>query len=398
MKLAFFGRDPVADFMGGTERVMQAQAAGLRARGHQVTIEVLPDLTQAADSHAAADSMPGELSAGGSPTREPVDIAHVHQWPTQQWDLVRRLACTTPVVVTLHDHFPSCPRMFRTPVDGLDCPLSAPTSSCASCVRPLLGPDSPPNLESDLQTRWTELRADVQAADAVICPSESLRDSLGIELELNPASWLVVPHGLCTDFERVPRIRTGDSKLTVLCFGNRASVKGTLDLVQAMAALPARSARLILAGEEVEAGLDDQLRHAAGALDLEIHGRYDSSDLARLAAGSDLAAFPSRAAESYGLVIEEALAMGLPAFVSDRGAYPEVLRANTGKSGLPGAILPAETPTAWTVALRELVDDPERLHDARTMIGSSPRTAAKAVSALESIYSGLVRPLAFFRP
>lgn len=371
MRIGFFSNSVPDGFVGGTERVLAAQARELRALGHDVHhFHEVP----------ALDTLD-------------IELAHVHQWSTFEWDRVRRLAERIPVVLSLHDHFASCARSFRSACGGANCPTSEADSACVECVSSLLGEAESAVLEESLRERWRELRADVLAASAVVCPSEHLRDSLSTELEVDPRDWLVVPHGLCADGQAVPHIRSGDHKLTVLSFGNRASVKGCLDLVRAMAQLPARSARLIFAGEELEAGLDERLREAAGHLDLEIHGRYDESDLAGLAAVADLCAFPSLAEESYGLVLEEALSLGVPAWVSDRGALGELLSAYGSSEGLPGAILPADSVEAWTGALRHLVEFPATLQDARALLPVQPRTAAQAARTLESIYFGALRPL-----
>jgi glycosyltransferase involved in cell wall biosynthesis len=230
----------------------------------------------------------------------------------------------------------------------------------------------------------------LEAAHQVITPSEHLRGALARQMDISNEDWEVLPHGLCQAVGEVQKNEEHEGPLTVLSFGNRSAVKGTLDLVQAMAALPAGSARLIMPGSEVEEGFDDLLRAAAGDLELELPGRYSAEDLPLYAARADLAAFPSRAEESYGLVIEEALAMGLPVWVSDRGALPEVLTRAAGSGPLPGGILPAEDPAAWTRALEKLVEEPQRLEDARASIPKQPKPAVQAVQRQLEIYAKIL--------
>jgi len=372
VRLALIANVTPAGFLGGTELVVESQARELARLGNEVKV----------------------LAAGHSAiaATEDFDLAHVHQWSTLGWDRVRRLAGRAPVVLTLHDHFASCARAFRVPPPGLRCPEGPPTSACARCVGPLLGQRAPLKLEGRLARRWEELRAEVRAAAAVVCPSEELRASLARELRLDGSRWHVVPHGLCRELARPVRVEDPAGPLRVLAFGNRCEVKGQLELVQAAASLPAGTLRLVLAGEEVEAGFDERLRAAAGGLELELHGRYDATALEALAARADVAAFPSRAAESYGLVVEEALGLGLPTLVSDRGSLPEVLRTHAHDDGLPGAILPAESPRSWAEGLRRLVERPELVQDARARLPARLRSAGDAARELESIYAGLVRP------
>jgi glycosyltransferase involved in cell wall biosynthesis len=205
-------------------------------------------------------------------------------------------------------------------------------------------------------------------------------------MQLDAGAWEVVPHGLCRSLPRVAA-PAPDGVLRVLSFGNRARAKGLLDLVRALAALPPGSARLTLLGREVDPCLDEELRVAAGHLPLELHDGHDAAGLAEAAARSDLAAFPSLAAESYGLVVEEALALGLPVWVSDRGALPEVLAEAAGRWPLPGGVLPAGRPDLWTEAFRRLVARPSRLHDARALVPAEVRTVASAVERELQVYA-----------
>ena len=80
---------------------------------------------------------------------------------------------------------------------------------------------------------------------------------------------------------------------------------------------------------------------------------------------ADLLVLPSRS-ESYGMVVVEALAHGLPVVATAVGGVPEALgRAPLG--GLPGMLVPPEDPPALAGALRVWLDDPglrERLGQA----------------------------------
>jgi glycosyltransferase involved in cell wall biosynthesis len=181
-----------------------------------------------------------------------------------------------------------------------------------------------------------------------------------------------------------------EGPLTVLHFGNRARIKGALDLVRAAAKLPKGSVKLILCGRELEAGLDKEIRRAAGGQELVLHGQYSPDELVGFAKEADLAAFPSRAAESYGLVVDEALALGLPTLVSDAGALPERL-ASAGHGGrFPGRILPQKDLEAWTECLRGLVTEEGLLQDARAVLPDWLPTAAHTARELERRYTAIV--------
>ncbi len=407
MKIALVTGAFPPEFVGGTERVVQAQARALQERGHEVLVvcgsqdkrhgfrqsvqtedglavlRIAKTRVESSRAHwqfARLARIVDEATVG-------YDLVHVHHWAGLSGDLVRRLRRRVPVVLSLHDAFASCPRHFRVPEEGCACPSSRPTSDCARCLVPLVGDASAHDLEEAVGARWSSFRAEIEAATRVVVPSRSLRDSLGAWMELGSDGWEVVPHGLCQELAPVESTRRSGEPLTVISFGNRARAKGTLDLVRALAALPEGSARLLLLGAEVEPGVDAELHAAAGALPLELEGRYDAARLAQRAAQADLAAFPSRAEESYGLVVEEALALGLPVWVSDRGALSEVLTDAAGRGALPGGVLPAEDPGAWMRELQRLVEEPQRLQDARALVPASPRTVESAVEQQLRIYS-----------
>jgi len=226
-------------------------------------------------------------------------------------------------------------------------------------------------------------------------------------VELPEGGVHVVPHGLCEelsgsglDEEVSQELSTArelarrtlperEGPLTVLHFGNRARIKGALDLVRAAAKLPRGSLKLILCGRELEPGLDAELQRAAGGQELVLHDQYSPRELVGLAEQADLAAFPSRAAESYGLVVDEALALGLPALVSDAGALPERL-ASAGHGGrFPGRVLPQGDLDAWTECLRGLVTEEGLLQDARAVLPDWLPTAAHTARELERRYTAI---------
>ena len=162
--------------------------------------------------------------------------------------------------------------------------------------------------------------------------------------------------------------------------GNLCREKGTLDLVQSLATLPTGKLELVLAGRLVGSGFEAELRSAAGGLALELSGAYDGRELARVAATCDLAAFPSRVAESYGLVLDEVLSLGLPAWVSDRGAMAERL-------GGAGRVLPAQDRAAWSSAFLALLRDPTALEAERASVPERLPGASEQVLELERVYT-----------
>lgn len=409
MKLALVTPNFAPHFEGGTETVVRAHARELARLGWEVTVAAGTDTLREAAGADVLRSRVDDLDVLHIPrTREEfhflrpqrpriaallerelrqADVVHIHHWTTLHESLVGELGGGRPVVVTLHDLYVTCPRLFRQPpAVELRCPPPGSRAGCATC----LGLDAPgfaPDVvDAELERRLGVARGELEAADAVLCPSRAHADTVARHTGLDPKRFRVLQHGVVQ--EVVGPIRRGPDwdgsrALRVIHFGHRSELKGTLDLVRALAALPEGSVELALAGAEVEEGFDARIAAAAGVLPIRWEGPYDWGALRTLGAWADLAAFPSRAAESYGLVVDEARALGLVVWVSDRGALPE-------RVGGSGRVLPAGDPEAWTEAVREILQNPSRLR--RPPRESRLRTARDAAAELDRLYHTLLLP------
>ncbi len=408
MKLVLVTPHFAPHFEGGTELVARAQAREFARLGHEVRVVSGTDrryggedvLRETVEGIPVAflprlPSEPYDLELERPRVSRLVhelvgeaDVVHVHHWSTLTGTLVRDLSRERPVVLTLHDLFATCPRFFRVPVRPVErCPQRGDFVPCARCVA-VDAPGIPlAELERRLRARALRFQAELDAAARIVVPSRSHAENLGRFVDLAPTKLVVVPHGLARAFDRRGALRwTGEGKLRVLFLGHRSAVKGVGDLVRALAALPADRVELLCLGAEVERGFDAELLREARDLRLELGAAYEPTDLAsRLEArgGAHLAALPSQVEESYGLVTDEALALGLPVWVSDRGAPKE-------RVGAAGRVLPAGDPAAWTQAFREVLASPDKLEAERTRVPRRVRTAAEAARELLAVFERLV--------
>lgn len=84
-------------------------------------------------------------------------------------------------------------------------------------------------------------------------------------------------------------------------------------------------------------------------------GFVEHQEMPRHYQQTDLFVLPSRR-ESFGLVLAEAMACGLPVVATAAGAIPEVVQ-----DGMTGILVPPDDPEALAHAVNSLLDDPEKM-------------------------------------
>jgi glycosyltransferase involved in cell wall biosynthesis len=99
---------------------------------------------------------------------------------------------------------------------------------------------------------------------------------------------------------------------------------------------------------------------------------------------ADCLILPSDHGETWGLVVNEAMACGLPAITSDRvGCHPDLIIP-----GLTGAVFPCGDSAALAEAMGRLAADPERL----AVMGQAAREHVKAYS-IDALLEGTLAAL-----
>jgi len=161
------------------------------------------------------------------------------------------------------------------------------------------------------------------------------------------------------------RARWGvDGKQVIGCLGRLDERKNVALLLAAFALIAAEHPRavLLLGGDgPLRDELTAQARRLGVAERVVFAGRVDAADKARFYRALDLFAFPSLM-EGFGLAVVDALAVGVPAIVSDRGSLPEVV-----DDGRTGRVVPLDDPQPLADALAQLLADDKlrrRLGDA----------------------------------
>ncbi len=143
----------------------------------------------------------------------------------------------------------------------------------------------------------------------------------------------------------------------VLFVGKMEPKKRPLDLIRAMGRLGAGS-RLLMVGT---GELEQECRAEAARLGAPVAwaGFLNQSELGRTYAAADCLVLPSDWGETWGLVVNEALATGLPCVVSDRvGCAPDLVTP-----GETGEIFPMGDVAALTAAVARVRDQRGAGHD-----------------------------------
>jgi glycosyltransferase involved in cell wall biosynthesis len=146
-------------------------------------------------------------------------------------------------------------------------------------------------------------------------------------------------------------------RMALLCIGNWLPNKGILELLEAVAALPAGDLTLHLVGRtDVDARYTSRLRDLLDCPDLAgrvvVHGPLAREVVAGMYASADVFALPSYV-ETYGTVFAEALTAGVPTVGWRSGNLPHLIE--NGKQGC--LVEPGDTAGLSRVLHRLASDD-----------------------------------------
>ena len=204
---------------------------------------------------------------------------------------------------------------------------------------------------------WTYMRWFFGRMDRIFVSSRCYLDLLA-EHGLPRARMSLLPRGVDADFfhpgKRDPRFwaRFGINGAFKFLYVGRVSREKNLDaLVAAFLAFldSGRQAQLVVVGDGPHL---KEIARRYRRPEILFTGFLHGEDLARAYAGSDVFAFPSTT-DTFGNVVLEAQAAGLPAIVSDRGGPQEIVLPD--RSGL---VVDVDRPGALTAAMVRLFDDP----------------------------------------
>jgi glycosyltransferase involved in cell wall biosynthesis len=354
---------------GGEDVVVEREAAVLRSAGHRIRQHLVPnpsDISGTLQALAGSVWNPRSYRAGvrfgGNPKP---DVAHVHNtWFALSPSIVSGMRrAVIPIVMTLHnfrllcvngllyrDEAPCTDCVGRSPIPGVvhRCYHSSSTLSVLAASNISL---------NRLLGTW------VEGVDIFVAMTEFGRQ-MHILGGIPPDRIVVKPH-----FAADPGEREGapSSSPTVLYVGRVDEEKGLSILLEAWSAAAPRNLELVVIGE----GPRREDLENRNTPSVRFVGALTHDRVVEMMLGARALIFPSQWFETFGLVVIEALASGLPVLASNLGGNGEVL-TDLGEDWL---VSPTDT-KAWVESLTRLSED-----------STVDRAGAKARASYQARYS-----------
>ncbi|QIB42833.1 glycosyltransferase family 4 protein [Streptomyces aureoverticillatus] len=325
----------------GENRVVDEEVGLLRAAGHRV------DLFERRSDDIAAKSLLGKVAVpllvpwnpavrselAARLRAERPDVVHVHNvFPLLSPAVLAACAdAGVPVVATLHNYTQVCPpgTLHR---DGRRCTECVGSAMALPAVRHGCYRDSRLATVPLAVSMTVNRRRWWSGVERFFCISAAQRDVL-VRSGM-PAERLAVKHNFVPD----PGARREGEGEHLLFLGRLAEGKGMRLLMTAwdqVAADGGVGVPLVIAGagpleREVTAW-------AAGRDDVRYVGLYDPEECRKAVARAVAVVAPSTVMETFGLVVAEAMAAGVPAVAADHGAFVELVEDGvTGLLHQPG--------------------------------------------------------------
>jgi glycosyltransferase involved in cell wall biosynthesis len=325
-----------SDQPSGENAVVLAQADALSQAGHEVALVARhTDESAAQPFFGIRSAVAVATGIGPDPTAELAefepDVVHVHnlfpnfgdRWVTR-WP--------GPVVVTLHNYRTICANglLFR---DGAICTQCPDGDRWAGVRHGCYRGSRTATLPLALATvGGLSANRVLRAASRVIVPSDTARDVL-VSAGLPRDGLRVIPAGIAPTGRLIPP----PAEERWVAIGRLSGEKGFGDLL--------RDWPDSVALDVIGAGPDsDRLRAAAGPR-VSLHGPLPHDELVARLPGYTGLVFPSKALETQGMAVVEALACGVPVIA---------------REGSAGAGIAAQVSAGWTYRDAESLDGARR--------------------------------------
>jgi phosphatidylinositol alpha-mannosyltransferase len=316
------------DAPGGVQVHIEQLANHLRAREHQVLV-VAPGLSQPDDPSVRIVARPVAIRYQGT-------VAPIAPWPWSVGPIGRALREFGPDMLHAHEPLTLSTSMYAV----LRSPSPVVATFHAFTERSVLYSAAAPLL----RPVWAKLLGRIAVSEAAArFVGSRFHDGLR-----------VIPNGCDVDlFAGAPPLEDFPPGRRMLWVGRLDEQKGFPVAVRAFAILAAELTDLtfVVVGE----GRD---RSAVSVLPEDIRrrvvmaGSVPHGDLPSYVAGADVFVAPALGQESFGIVLVEAMAAGVPVVATDIAGYREVVRHD-----VDGILVPRGDPFALAAAVRKVLSD-----------------------------------------
>ena len=322
------------DVPGGVQVHVRELSAHLRERGHEVRI-----LAPGRHSGKRDDAW---IVGRAIPVRGNGSVARISFGPQVAMVVARALKEARPDII--HVHEPLVPSVSMHAVLNANVPVVATFHSNVGRER--------------MSSVWFKLAAPMvrpvwNRIARRIAVSEAARHS--VTSRMGDDELLIVPNGVNVErFAAAKAAKLSDGR-HLLFVGRLEERKGFRIAVEAFAQLAVAYAdlRLLVVGDGSERDAVDDLEPSVRSR-VEMLGRVEDDRLASYLRAADLYIGPATGGESFGIVLAEAMAAGLPIVASDISGYRDVAR-----NGVEAVLVPPGDPGALVAAVRKLLDDPQ---------------------------------------
>jgi len=297
------------------------------------------------------------------------EVVHIHHLGGLSLGMIRIAdELGVPVIITLHDHHPFCPRGQRIREDKRNCKKIL-LDECLECLKPqTVGLGLTAKLAmyvlakergmQYLREMHKEIERQFSRVYCIISPSRFHKERL-IEAGAPADKTVVIPYGLDLSLvEGVPPRAKGAPVKKFGYLGTLIPSKGVDVLVSAFKKMKNKECELHIFGEAVpyhgQYDYDQRLKEMAQGLPIFFHGPYQPNQLPEVLSQIDAVVLPSRWYESFGITIREAVRARRPVIVSDIGSFTEAIKHLEN-----GLVCQAGDAVSLREAMEQLVKSPE---------------------------------------
>ena len=321
------------------------------------------------------------------------DAIHVHNligYSLSPFDALREFP--GPVICSVHDLFLACPNFSLLYKKTDPCGIPEDLSTCQRClediaVTPMPGAPLISNISVDYLNDFRAIAAsELDAVDHWVFASQSTADYFLRVYEPDPDRMEFIDHGSVIRLGRRPdepdERLLRDEPLRVAFVGLGWSKKG-LDAVNELAEA--------FRDSDIEIHHFGPLKEPASP-ELHTHGKYDNESLPDLLhrAGIQVVLLPGAYAETFGIVMSEAMASGIPVIGASYGALGERIRSH----GAGWTVDPTDTD-----GIRAVIEHLDRSRDELVRVTLEVlkvplETVAETAHRYAELYSGRAANLA----